>query len=170
MPIILGSLKRYRKIWGPFLLWRGIYVYYILYIICIVSYFNKNELWLYDYVLRNIGSNYNEDKRRSRLCTFKMMFLLTASLFILYFYFPLPHCGYLSSTTTMTSATATEDDCLQKWMREKCQPKKDVPGPIIYVETGNTLQLCDSSWSYAQVYRRFRGRWQNFHMIREVFY
>ena len=92
--------------------------------------------------------------------TFKMKFLLTASLFIL----------YLSSTTTMTSATATEDDCLQKWMREKCQPKKDVPGPIIYVETGNTLQLCDSSWSYAQVYRRFRGRWQNFHMIREVFY
>ena len=71
MPIILGSLKRYRKIWGPFLLWRGIYVYYILYIICIVSYFNKNELWLYDYVLRNIGSNYNEDKRRSRLCYFQ---------------------------------------------------------------------------------------------------
>ena len=45
--------------------------FFLSYYLCIVSHFNKNELWLYDYVLRNIGSNYNQDKRRSRLCYFQ---------------------------------------------------------------------------------------------------
>ena len=54
-----------------------------------------------------------------------------------------------------------ENDCVQKWKKQTCQTKKTPGVNYTEVETVNTLQLCDLSLSYGQIYRRFKEWWSN---------
>ena len=46
-------------------------------------------------------------------------------------------------------------DCVEKWSKKSCnvddKPSKD----FIYIDTQNIIQLCESSWGFGQIYRRF---------------